>query len=425
LSIDDVVSPLGPVSRTYELHSRQARAIGLFGCAGSAGTGNPGPSIDSVQSTGAVFASDDSEYDRGLARRIAVAEALERLAGGVPSGSRILRGAWENPALGRRVALGDVPACSLSERENSAGRIIEPGPADEIRWMSGWDLHTGTPALVPLVMAAYRLQRWPTEEFWYGISTGHAVHATAEQAILSGLLECIERDAIMVSWLQKISLPRLDAGDLGEGLTHVLSTIGDGHVDVTLLDATFDLGVPCVFALLRAAYDDEVTTTVGAGCHPEAGRAAQKAVKEAFLQRRYMHRERGSALEPALPHFTDGARFMARSINASAFDFWTAKGPSSTPSVLSCDPTPDGQLRAVLGRLADQGMEAFVVSKSTSELRVAGLTGVCCVVPALQPMTLVPWLQYRGHRRLYELPRRLGLDARPEAQLNRDALPFA
>jgi hypothetical protein len=40
-------------------------------------------------------------------------------------------------------------------------------------------------------------------------------------------------------------------------------------------------------------------------------------------------------------------------------------------------------------------------------------------------MTLVPWLQYRGHRRLYELPRRLGLDARPEAQLNRDALPFA
>jgi ribosomal protein S12 methylthiotransferase accessory factor len=82
-------------------------------------------------------------------------------------------------------------------------------------------------------------------------------------------------------------------------------------------------------------------------------------------------------------------------------------------------------MNVIVDRLTSARMTPIVVPKTTSELRRAGLVGVCCIVPELQPLTLHPCTQYRGHPRLYDLPRKLGHEALPEQQINADPVPFA
>ena len=46
------------------------------------------------------------------------------------------------------------------------------------------------------------------------ITTGLATHPSREEALLSGALEVIERDAFMVMWLNHLTLPRVDLDEL-------------------------------------------------------------------------------------------------------------------------------------------------------------------------------------------------------------------
>ena len=53
------------------------------------------------------------------------------------------------------------------------------------------------------------------ERFALPISTGCAAHTDIAAALLSGLCEVIERDAIALLWLQRMAVPRLSLDGLG------------------------------------------------------------------------------------------------------------------------------------------------------------------------------------------------------------------
>ncbi|WP_405614226.1 YcaO-like family protein [Streptomyces sp. NBC_01508] len=430
-ALDPLVSPYGVVSgvsdpRRSSLLGRSYRSTAHVGDpAGSRGKG----------SDRQVVAGGRALDSTGLARFVALAEAAERYAGCDVLGEEHFW-ATARDLAGDRVT-GDCleferfPTCSAAEYAHPSRRIVPFDPDAPIRWTRGTDLITRRPVWVPAVMACYGItDQTPEELFNYPISTGYAVHTDPVEAVVRGIAEVVERDIVAVLWLQRLPLPSLPPATLGDEVFRLVANLERRFVRPYFFDATTDLGVPTVYCVLVAEHDRLARTTVAAGTGRGLAEAALKSAHEAVAIIESLHEggDHPAPEEPAdLRALTDAARYMARPDRAEAFSFLlddaderVATGPGAE---LPADPV--AALDLLTTRLADAGARPVVMDRTTRELADCGFTAVSVVIPDLQPMSVDPLIQFRGHRRLYESPARMGYGVRTEAELNPWPQPFA
>jgi ribosomal protein S12 methylthiotransferase accessory factor len=81
----------------------------------------------------------------------------------------------------------------------------------EVSWTWGYSLVKKEPVLVPacLVYLPYRYEH-QGDLIADGVSTGLCCAHSMAEAILGGLYEVIERDAIMIIWMNQLPCPRLN-----------------------------------------------------------------------------------------------------------------------------------------------------------------------------------------------------------------------
>ena len=119
--------------------------------------------------------------------------------------------------------------------------------------------------------------------------------------------------------------------------------------------------------------------------------------------------------QPA-PGFTDVTSFARHSLvyavpeHQPALDFMLASVTEQPVEQLEPEAPPDapGQLQHALALLREHFREIAAVDLTTREFASLGLHAVKVVIPEAVPLNpdhRYPWL---GHRRLYEVPRRLG-----------------
>ncbi|WP_330323594.1 YcaO-like family protein [Streptomyces pseudovenezuelae] len=357
----------------------------------------------------------------GAAELIALAEAAERYAGADFPGTPEV---WATPAQldGAVLDMTALPRCS--EREYASGRcpVVPYRPDTPVRWLRGVDMASRESVWVPAVMARHGMRRLaPAERFWNRISTGYAVHSDPAEALLRGLCEVCERDAAALTWLQMLPLPRIEFAPR----TPVLGTLlehGERHfVDTRFYDATTDTGVPTVYCVQIAEHDDACRRSVSCAAGRDLTEAAEKALLEAVPARALFHRADPDTYALVMA----GAQFMGRAEQRHAFDFLLGQSPvhrAEDRPGLPRDPV--AALARIIGALSERGMQAVAVDRTTRELAAAGLTAVCVVVPALQPLTFHRYGQYRAHPRLYAAPVAMGCPSRPEEELNPWPQPF-
>ncbi len=114
----------------------------------------------------------------------------------------------------------------------------------------------------------------------FGIAgtNGNACGNTLDEAVLHGLCELVERDALALWWYNRLYRPGVEAPDQ----THqsLLAThYRELGRELWGLDLTTDLGLPVFVAVSRSVGADE-RILFGAGCHPDAGIAWQRALTE-------------------------------------------------------------------------------------------------------------------------------------------------
>ena len=182
------------------------------------------------------------------------------------------------------------------------------------------------------------------ERFWLQTSSGCAAGETQEQALLAACFELIERDAVAIAWLQRLALRRIDPADpawrprrldTGWGWSTVSRTF-DADEDrggIALFDATSDLGVPTVLAVLRPPAGSGLPPAVGAGCSDSGSQAALKALRELTVVRACMWGDPvpGAPSHPEVPDVAFAHLFSPAATAAPA----TRKGwpvSSSAPS---------------------------------------------------------------------------------------------
>jgi ribosomal protein S12 methylthiotransferase accessory factor len=365
--------------------------------------------------------------DGEKARLIAIAEAAERYSAGdfqepvVWAAYRDLDG----PALDPQ----RIPHCSPRELATPGCPLRGLDPDAVMRWVRGTDLAAGVPIWVPAIMAFYGLSDLaPSERFWYRISTGFAVHPEPAEALVRGICEVVERDALMVTWLQMLKLPVVADHYLSSSAQHLLAWAHRHFIDTYLFDATTDVGVPTVLCLQIASHDRRAAQFVSCATGRSISSAADKALLDAC---RDHDTRQGEADEPPASFadfkaLTDGARYMAMPTRAPAFSFLLdgARGRVA-PEREDMPGTSAEFLDRLTTTLSSKDMQVLVIDRTTRELAAVGLTAVNVVIPDLQPMSLLPLAQYRAHPRLYSAPVLMGYPSLTEEELNPWPIPFA
>ena len=372
----------------------------------------------------------------------ALGEAIERYAIAIYRESDLIRGSWremETTAIDPRrliffadeqYAWRDFPYVRFE-----GGTVIS--------WVRGTSLLDGRERLVPAsrVHTPYRAPR-PAERLLQSTSTGAASHVCQAEAILGGLYECIERDAVMIAWLNRLPLPSLDPSNVGRSaLEATIELLAARGLGVQLFDATSDLGVPTVLALILGADGRVPAMAVGAATRATIDAAAEKAVVEAAHTFFWIHtrcRERG------LPTFReDYADVTSLDLHSLLYGdprmrakvaFLMGETPARArwrnAAARVCDPVApeatETELARCVARLRTAELDAVVVDVTPRDIRDAGFVVVRVVVEDLHPLWGGHQVRCLGGRRVREVPMRLGYFDQPRAvdELNGDPHPM-
>ncbi|NUW41504.1 YcaO-like family protein [Nonomuraea rhodomycinica] len=362
------------------------------------------------------------------ARLTAAVEAVERYSSCVWDNEQFIWDTGRN--LGREALdLDTVPRCSAEELAHPACPLVAPDPAAPMRWVRGVNLMDGRPCWVPAVMVYLHIPFVSrAERFWLPISTGTAAHFDYDEALLSAALECVERDSLTLTWLQRLPLPRIELDVTTPELDRATAMAERAGLRTWHFDATTDLGIPTVYSVDVDPQSTRVHTYVMCATDLDPRRAVAKVMRESSSGRLSMQYQKPH--DKPLDEFGavfDGAVHMAVAERRHAFDFLLGSPGRRTLSSMAPD-VPDSareRLAWVLGRLAERGCTAYAVDVTSDEARSVGLRVVRVLVPELMPLSFLHRARYLGTPRLYAAPERMGHGPRSESDINPWPQPFA
>lgn len=396
--------------------------------------GNLTPIFPHVRSNSGEDASGESlggsgaDVDVEWAWLRAVMEGAERYATMAYSSDEFIVGS-ANELGSAALDMDTIPRCSNREYADPKCPYVPADKSRPVRWVRGWSLIDQRERLVPAVMTHLYFRPTHHECFWQMISTGVAAHVGLAAALNSAICEVIERDAIALTWLARLALPRIELPASPPAvLAPNLERLRRSNLQHRCFDATTDLGVPTVYAVQTLDGHPKLAQYVNCATEFDAALAYAKTIREAAPAR--MVFEDGYPIPADPADFTQlhhGAAYLAPPEHLREFDF-LLKTPNARGLGDIGSPAPDGdeaRLKTLVERLRRMGTDVIAVDLTTRDLRELGIWVVRVVIPGLMPMTSTQRGRFLGHPRLYDYPKSAGFGPLSEADVNPAPQPFA
>ncbi|WP_156754431.1 TOMM precursor leader peptide-binding protein [Actinokineospora pegani] len=352
----------------------------------------------------------------------ALCEAVERHSGAFHGDEAVVVASYAE--LGERavhpdaVQLFDKRQFADRDRANAAHSVLQWVPERfdeeaELPWTPVWSLTRGEHRLLPTASLYYG---GPGPASVTANSNGCAAGCSVEDAVLQGLLELVERDAVALWWYNRTRAPGVDLGSLGDPFVdEVRRAYAELGREVWVLDLTADLDVPVFAALTRRVRGPREEVLLGFGAHLDPRCALRRALTE---------------LNQMMPAVSDLREHVLAAMDPDLRGWLTGPGTRANPHLL---PDPSAPVRGI-GDYADQtaadllsdvetiqhrlealGMEVLVLDQTRPD---TGLPVVRVVVPGLRPF----WSRLAPGR-LYDVPVSLGRVDRPTAYDDMNPIP--
>ncbi|HTU70813.1 MAG TPA: YcaO-like family protein [Candidatus Baltobacteraceae bacterium] len=357
-------------------------------------------------------------YDTDSALIRAIAEGVERFCAQIIDRKRhVFRDASyaEMAAEGLVLPIEDYQVLTDEQITTQARLEPETGkvpvrkltPDDQMTWVLVRELTENKPAYVP-ILNAFLGVRPPRhhDRIIEQISTGTACHGTWEAAVLSGLCEVIERDAFVGMWLRRLSPPRVSLESLRSAsavLDRMVGEFSRTTIKLHVNDLTANFGVPTFVA--TATHDRPPYAVVGAGTHPDAAIAAEKAIYEVlmavagYVESTYLSENwdfwkvlpEGKILsDHEISHMKDHSELYVKNDLRSRLDFYLTapevefRGQTYLGDRHGGD--PGAMLDFLIATMRNAGYPVFVNDLTIDEVDRLGLKVVKVFVPRLLPL---------------------------------------
>lgn len=346
----------------------------------------------------------------------ATAEAIERYSAARYRGADLHRSSLTE-------LQGDVldPRCLCLYDDEQYGQPDFPfarfDPDRPMSWTKGSWLDTGMPVWVPALPTYFHFQAPPAERFCQVTSNGLAAGATLEVASLRAVLELVERDAFMITWLTRRPGRSLLLDDtLEAGTGEVVRQLRERGVGIELFLIDAGLAIPVVICVGRGdgKWWPGITLGLGADLNPRT--AVRKAILEHSQIGAHICRLMGDA-ECPIPNTsedvrtpTDHALYYVLPERARLLDFLRPDG--DPPISLSVLPNSEGSLRACAERLQAAGVRIVLVNVTAPDVSCSAFRVVRALGVDMQPIYFGFTLRRLATPRLKTMMRK-GLNPHP------------
>jgi ribosomal protein S12 methylthiotransferase accessory factor len=249
-------------------------------------------------------------------------------------------------------------------------------------------------------------------------STGLSCGSRQEDALYHGLCECIERDAFLNLWFNRLPCPQVDIHSDPE-----ISALFDRYfnkegLEYFVVNATTDVGMTSIICfILDRTYSPPLISAGGcAGLFPR--QAVFKALLEAahtYLWARSL-REKSPELTEDFSNiatFDDHVAIHASGKILQSFDFVfnnTHKCRMDQLPAFNVTSYREAVSKTV-SLLKSAGLYAYAADLTSADVAELGLRVVRTFVPELIQLNAGAHLRHLGNRRLFSLPRKMGFTA--------------
>lgn len=254
------------------------------------------------------------------------------------------------------------------------------------------------------------------------ITTGLATAPTRERAILRGALEVIERDAFMVTWLNKLSMPRVVLKELAERNESIRNLVEQckrynltPHAILLCTDAP-------VYVVCGVIEDKSggLAFTLGARASFSIEEAVEDSLSEALVTRtdfRNLRDNIGEEIPNDIKDFKrdDRVFYWARPENQEGVKFFIS---GEEKSLVFDDSFIDDkkQLERIVSWCKSKSYELFTVDIGRSSKNPTDWHVYFTSIPEMQPVHLDERYPYFSGPRLKSVPKALGYE--PAKELN-------
>jgi ribosomal protein S12 methylthiotransferase accessory factor len=318
------------------------------------------------------------------------------------------------------------------ERASRADALLTPfervpekrfDPDETIGWTFGWSLTGKRTRLIPSDLCWMTDAETRDSSFCMPDANGCAAGNCLEEALLQGLYELVERDAVAIWWYNRIRRQQVDLNAFGDS---AVKAICEHHRsvlkrDMHVLDITPDLGIPVFAAISRRRDSTRPESVFSFGCHADPRLALRRAVTEMC---QCMVWWKQFLTTPDNPEPWQSARRVA----SPAIESWIRRVPADQQAHLipsmhmparrpadfgaGCFGNLSEEISWCVERLATAGIEVVAVDATRPDLDIA-------LVRVFAPGLRHFWRRLAAGR-LYDVPVALGWrdTARTEEEMN-------
>jgi ribosomal protein S12 methylthiotransferase accessory factor len=151
-----------------------------------------------------------------------------------------------------------------------------------VEWTPVWSLTERRRKWIPTALCWFGYDFQGGKQFCRADSNGCASGATREEALLQGILELVERDAVSIGWHNRLRYPAQDFMAWGDPALERLQAECTARYGRTVwaLDVTSDLGIPTFVVVSARQNAGSPAYLMGFGAHLDAKLALRRAASE-------------------------------------------------------------------------------------------------------------------------------------------------
>ena len=346
------------------------------------------------------------DIDKERAKIKAIGECLERLSLIYPRRHRFINATFREIVSLGEDALDPGLCMNFSESYLPLKSIeyLDILRTSHMRWVIGKNLIKNKPAFIP-----YQLVFLPTiDELEHDplirvpITTGTACGDGFEDAVLKGIMECIERDSNMLCWLTKKDVPRviLDLPLFME----IEKYTARYNLELYVWDLTSDIGIPSMMAIVinRTGIGPAISAGTKADLDPK--KAVIGAIYEAlhcrfWIRSLYQKKQHTIKAEDVIDLPSRGF-YWYRLDMIKQLDFLMNTQNKIMLSEIRDLTSDSDRLVFTLNILTERGISAYATDITLPQIKEWGFAVVRTVLPELHPMHLDEDMPYYYSQRL-------------------------
>lgn len=293
----------------------------------------------------------------------------------------------------------------------------------QLPWVKGFNLTKNSEVFIPSCFI-WR-SRMKKELLWEATNNGCASHFSIENAILHGIYEIIERDAIMITHFNKLPPSLVDLDMKNDLFEKIFAEFEYHNIDIYVLKIPTDINIPVFLTVGKNRNKEYPAFICGAGCNLNPISGLERSLMEALFRLKSYFRNPHkinkilnnwrayknfyqifhNIITPTEHIFLYYHPFMLNHIQY-LFSCHSVKIKFSSLSSFSFT-SPQEEVNFLISLLRNKGYEVLIVDCSPEGLKNIGIYCVKVFIPGFQPLYFGEKFR-RISKRALEMPYKLG-----------------